>query len=128
MALVAGLWVALPPVSVDAYPTTYRRSTVPYHAVSIANGAALYRAHCATCHGAAGRGDGPGGAGLPRRPADLTAPHTAEHTAGDMFWWLTHGIPAGGMPPFGARARRGRALGPDQLPPRAVRGGAGAAD
>jgi putative copper resistance protein D len=100
-ALVAGLWVALPPLSVDAYPTTYRRSAVPYHAVSVASGAALYQAHCATCHGPAGRGDGPGGAGLPRPPADLTAPHTAEHTAGDMFWWLTHGIPVGGMPPFG---------------------------
>jgi putative copper resistance protein D len=101
LALVTGLWLALPPVSVDAYPTTYRRSSVPYQAVSIANGAMLYRAHCATCHGAAGRGDGPGGAGLPRLPADLTAPHAADHTAGDMFWWLTHGIPAGGMPAFG---------------------------
>ncbi|HET9855412.1 MAG TPA: c-type cytochrome, partial [Methylomirabilota bacterium] len=102
VALVTGLWVALPPVSVDAYPTTYRRSSVPYQAVSIANGAALYRQHCGTCHGAGGRGDGPGGAGLPKPPADLTAPHTADHTAGDMFWWLTHGIPVGGMPPFGA--------------------------
>ena len=100
-ALLAGLWTALPPLAVDAYPTTYRRPTVPYHAVSVASGAALYRAHCATCHGPLGRGDGPGGAGLPRSPADLTAPHTAEHTAGDMFWWLTHGIPAGGMPAFG---------------------------
>ncbi len=100
-ALVFGLWVTLPPMTVDAYPTTYRRSSVPYHAVSVASGAALYRAHCATCHGPGGRGDGPGGAGLPRPPADLTAPHTAQHTAGDMFWWLTHGIPAAGMPPFG---------------------------
>ena len=102
VALVGGLWVALPPVSVDAYPTTYRRSSVPYQAVSIASGATLYRAHCASCHGTAGRGDGPGGAGLPKPPADLTAPHAADHTAGDMFWWLTHGIPAGGMPPFAA--------------------------
>ncbi|MGH7415384.1 MAG: CopD family protein, partial [Candidatus Rokuibacteriota bacterium] len=101
VALVVGLWVALPAVSVDAYPTTYLRSSVPYQAVSIANGAVLYRTHCATCHGPGGRGDGPGGAGLPKPPADLTAAHTAEHTAGDMFWWLTHGIPAGGMPPFG---------------------------
>jgi putative copper export protein/mono/diheme cytochrome c family protein len=100
LALVVGLWVALPPMTVDAYPTTFRRPAVPYHAVSVASGAALFRAHCATCHGAGGRGDGPGGAGLPRPPADLTAPHTAQHTAGDMFWWLTHGIPAGGMPPF----------------------------
>ena len=101
-ALVLGLSLALPPMTVDAYPTTYRRSSVPYQAVSVANGAALFRTDCATCHGAGGRGDGPGGAGLPRPPADLTAPHTAQHTAGDMFWWLTHGIPAGGMPPFGS--------------------------
>ena len=100
-ALVVGLWVALPPLSVDAYPTTYQRPSVPYHAASIATGAALYRTHCATCHGASGRGDGPGGAGLLKPPADLTAAHTAEHTAGDMFWWLTHGIVKGGMPPFG---------------------------
>jgi len=101
-ALALGLWVALPPMTVDAYPTTYRRPSVPYQAVSVASGQTLYRAHCATCHGAGGRGDGPGGAGLPKPPADLTAAHAAQHTVGDMFWWLTHGIPAAGMPPFGA--------------------------
>jgi putative copper resistance protein D len=101
-ALALGLWIALPPLTVDAYPTTYRRPSVPYQAVSVASGEALYRAHCATCHGPGGRGDGPGGAGLPKPPADLTAAHAAQHTAGDMFWWLTHGIPPAGMPPFGA--------------------------
>ncbi|HEU5188205.1 MAG TPA: CopD family protein [Methylomirabilota bacterium] len=103
VALVTiGLWVALPPLSVDAYPTTYRRTTVPYQVSSIAHGEALYRSHCVLCHGPAGWGDGPAGAGLPKKPADLTAPHTAQHTAGDMYWWLTHGIPAAGMPAFGA--------------------------
>lgn len=101
--LVVGLWVAVPPMAVDAYPTTYRRSSVPYQAASVATGAGLFQTHCAVCHGPGGRGDGPGGAGLPKLPADLTAPHTAQHTAGDMFWWLTHGIPASGMPPFGQK-------------------------
>jgi len=100
LLLAVGLGTALPPLSVDAYPTTYRRTTVPYHASSISRGLELYRGHCAACHGAAGWGDGPAGAGLPRKPADLTAPHTAQHTAGDMFWWLSRGIPAGGMPGF----------------------------
>ena len=36
------------------------------------------------------------------RPANLTEPHTALHTAGDMFWWLTHGFPQSGMPAFSA--------------------------
>jgi len=99
----AGLMLLLPALAVDAYPTTYRRPTVTYHAGSIAEGARLYREHCATCHGATGAGDGPAGQGLARRPADLRAPHTAQHTAGDLFWWLSHGIPRGGMPGFGER-------------------------
>ena len=100
--LVAGAQQTLPPLAVDAYPTTYRRPAVPYNAASVAHGVSLYRIHCAACHGAAGRGDGPASAGLLRRPADLTAPHTNEHTAGDMFWWLTHGV-GRVMPGFGAK-------------------------
>ncbi len=99
--IVVGLWVALPPLAVDAYPTTYLRPAVPYEVTSIDSGMTLFANHCGICHGRSGVGDGPGGAGLPRPPADLTAPHTGQHTAGDLFWWLTHGIPASGMPPFG---------------------------
>jgi putative copper export protein/mono/diheme cytochrome c family protein len=99
--LGAGAGLALPPLSIDAYPTTYLRPSVPYQAASIAEGQSLYRANCTVCHGTTGAGDGPGGRGLPRRPADLRAPHTAQHTAGDLFWWITHGIPGSGMPPFG---------------------------
>src|SRR5262249_51543373 len=28
-------------------------------------------------------------------------PHTAQHTAGDLFWWITHGVRTAGMPSFG---------------------------
>src|SRR5208283_1226134 len=38
---------------------------------------------------------------LPIKPADLSAPHTALHTPGDLYWWISHGILASGMPPFG---------------------------
>jgi putative copper resistance protein D len=98
--LVAGMQQALPPLAVDAYPTTYRRPSVPYAASSIAHGEALFRDHCALCHGMSGRGDGPAAAGLLQRPADLTASHTSDHTAGDMYWWLTHGLGLA-MPGFG---------------------------
>ncbi len=97
--LVAGAQEGLPPLAVDAYPTTYLRPAVPYNAASVAHGLSLYRTHCAVCHGPTGRGDGPDAAGLPQRAADLTAPHTNDHTAGDMFWWLTHGLGVG-MPGF----------------------------
>ena len=100
--VVAGAQQALPPLAVDAYPTTYLRPAVPYNAASVAHGASLYRVHCANCHGPAGRGDGPASAGLLRLPADLTAPHTNDHTAGDIFWWLTHGL-GFVMPGFGAQ-------------------------
>lgn len=100
-SLAVGLWVALPPLVVDAYPTTYRRPAVPYQVASVDEGAALFRANCARCHGAGGRGDGPEGAGLPKPPADLTSAHVLHHTAGDLFWWLSNGIPGSGMPGFG---------------------------
>jgi putative copper resistance protein D len=96
-----GAGITLPPLSVDAYPTTYRRPAVTYHAASIVEGAALYQAHCAACHGRTGAGDGPARPALPRPPADLRAPHTAQHTAGDIFWWITAGIPGAQMPAFG---------------------------
>jgi putative copper resistance protein D len=51
----------------------------------------------------AGYGDGPAAVGLPRPPADLTAKHANDHTAGDLFWWISHGIAGSGMPGFGDR-------------------------
>ena len=100
IALVAGFQQALPSVTVDAYPTTYLRPAVSYTAASVTHGGALFAESCAACHGSTGRGDGPAAAGLLPRPADLTAPHTNDHTAGDMFWWLTHGF-GRAMPGFG---------------------------
>jgi putative copper resistance protein D len=102
-ALGAGAGLALPPLAIDAYPTTYLRPSVPYQAGAITAGAALYQTSCAGCHGVRGAGDGPDGRGLARPPADLRAPHTAQHTAGDLFWWISHGIPGAGMPGFGSR-------------------------
>src|SRR5437867_4302010 len=99
----AVLALALPPLAVDAYPTTYRRSDVPYSATSIAHGAGRFRSDCAGCHGSTGAGDGRDARGLPRPPADLRSPHTGQHTAGDLYWWITAGIPGAAMPGFGQR-------------------------
>lgn len=99
--LAAGLAIALPPLTIDAYPTTYQRPAVPYQASSIAAGAGAFRADCASCHGPAGGGDGPAGRAMWPRPADLRAPHVLAHTAGDLYWWITHGLRQ--MPAFGDR-------------------------
>jgi putative copper export protein/mono/diheme cytochrome c family protein/peroxiredoxin len=98
--LGAGLIVALPTLAVDAYPTTYRRSTSAYQVSSIAAGLDLFHDNCARCHGERGAGDGPDARVLPRPPADLRSAHTSHHTMGDLFWWITNGIPPSGMPPF----------------------------
>ncbi|HET7341687.1 MAG TPA: CopD family protein [Methylomirabilota bacterium] len=99
VVLLGGAAIALPPLVTDAYPTTFQRPTVPYQAAAIAEGRALFAAHCVRCHGPRGAGDGPEAATLTPRPADLRAHHINLHTAGDIFWWITHGKPP--MPPFG---------------------------
>ena len=88
-------------VSTDAYSTTYKRPTVTYHAISVANGKYLYEdSSCAVCHGASGYGDGPLAPDLRPKPVDLTAPHANAHTAGDLFWWLGYGVKETAMPGF----------------------------
>ncbi len=87
-------------VLVDAYPTTYIKNPLPLDAEVVARGEALFQTHCITCHGQAGRGDGPAAAGLNPKPADLTAEHVDDHTDGDIFWWLNEGITGTAMPSF----------------------------
>jgi putative copper export protein/mono/diheme cytochrome c family protein len=101
LALVAiGVGLGLPPLVVDAYPTTYRRPPLTYHAASIASGMAIYQRHCATCHGGSGTGDG---ASPPRVLADLRRPPASRRHAGEIFWLVGHGIPEHGMPSFASR-------------------------
>jgi putative copper resistance protein D len=94
-----GLTIGLQPSIVQAYPTTFARSPVPYAADSIAEGGALYEAHCASCHGTP-RFDGaaPGGT-----PVDLLVTESAWLSSGDLFWLITHGAPEHGMPAFASQ-------------------------
>jgi putative copper resistance protein D len=101
VVVVAGAAIALPPLVSDAYPTTFRRPDVAYHASSIAEGQHLFGTHCAVCHGPRGAGDGPAASTLQPRPPDLRAHHVALHTAGDLFWWISHGRLS--MPAFADR-------------------------
>ena len=96
----SGIIIGAAAVSIDAYPTTYRRPSIPYQAISIANGKNLYRENCAVCHGDAGYGDGPAAEDLNPKPANLTARHAADHTAGDLYWWLAYGVKETAMPGY----------------------------
>lgn len=92
---------------VEAYPTSYFTSPTGFAAAAIVHGKGLFAANCVSCHGAQGRGDGPTAKTSAVPPADLTAEHLWDHSDGELFWWLSHGIdgPDGkpAMPGFAAR-------------------------
>lgn len=86
--------IPTPPVPVTA---RFATSPVPDSPEAIAAGAATYRAKCAICHGAAGRGDGPAAFTLNPRPVDLTV-HVPQHAPGEVQYWISEGIPGTPMP------------------------------
>jgi putative copper export protein/mono/diheme cytochrome c family protein len=92
LALVGPKLVLL--LTIDAYPTTFFTSPTEFAESSIVRGAALFAAKCAICHGVEAQGDGPIAKSLPVPPADLTAPHFWMHTEGDLFWYISHGMPS----------------------------------
>ena len=98
---VCALVAALPPLATQAFPETYRKTPVPFDTISVANGATIFASNCVLCHGPQAKGNGVLAKTFAIPPVDLlTEPHTAKHTAGDFFHWLTHGIPGTGMPAF----------------------------
>jgi high-affinity iron transporter len=72
----------------------------PAREPSLGAGARIYAARCAGCHGGAGRGDGPAGAGLTPPPADLTG-RSAAVAPVDYYRRVTYGVPGTAMPAFG---------------------------
>lgn len=73
------------------------RNPFPPTAESVAMGEPVYATACAGCHGVAGLGDGPAGAGLPKPPSDLIV-HVPLHTDTILFEFIRDGIAQSGMP------------------------------
>lgn len=98
---VISMAIALPPITIEAYPETYMKPDVPLDAISISNGAYLFAEHCADCHGPQGKGNGKRAEALSTPPTDLlTEPHTARHTVGNFYHQIAYGIPDTDMPGF----------------------------
>jgi putative copper resistance protein D len=89
-------------LAVPAYPTTYAVSPVGYTTDSIIRGASLYAQRCSTCHGIEGHGDGPAATSLSVKPVNLVE-HVPHHRAGELFWWIAHGIPGTPMSGFASQ-------------------------
>lgn len=66
-----------------------KQSPIPADEASLALGKKLYSANCASCHGTAGRGDGPAIKDLEKKPGDLTK--LDAETDGSLFWKITEG-------------------------------------
>src|SRR6266567_1088391 len=86
-------------LAVPAYPTTYVASPIRYTTDAIVHGASLYAQRCSTCHGIDGHGDGPAAPSLSVKPVNLVE-DVPDHRAGELFWWIAHGIPGTAMPGF----------------------------
>lgn len=78
-------WVAPPEEAARPNP-------VPDAPANRTKGRALYRKHCAMCHGDKGKGDGPAGKFNVLPPHDLTDPALQQRlTDGEILWKLTEG-------------------------------------
>lgn len=72
------------------------RSPIPLDANQLAAGRDIYQQNCQSCHGITGKGDGPAAVALNPKPFDLTV-HAPLHTEGELYWWVTNGIPGTAM-------------------------------
>lgn len=105
LAILVGvvlLWQARLPVNQPETPTAAVAAAAlgPLDPVAIERGKEVFAQSCVACHGAAGKGDGPGGATLQSKPADLTAGHSLLHTDEDYAYWIENGIAGTDMPGF----------------------------
>ncbi|QTO22645.1 c-type cytochrome [Burkholderia seminalis] len=110
LAALAVAWFAPWPPSplwlAPAVPTSFQRDPAPFSVSSVMRGAHLYAQHCAACHGADGRGEGPLAATLAHWPPTFAGTLLARRLDGELFWRVRHGTRdehgASTMPGFAA--------------------------
>lgn len=108
-ALAIGLAVAVSSAWGDEQwlaPPQARSRRNPLPASAAGAGTSLFATYCASCHGAAGRGDGLAAAALNPLPRDLTSRAIQREPDGALFWKITKG--RGAMPAWPWLAERER--------------------
>lgn len=60
-------------------------------AASAKKGQKIFSIRCVFCHGAGGKGDGPAGATMDLKPANLTSSRVQNQVDGEIFWKISNG-------------------------------------
>jgi len=81
----------------DSAPVLHPASNPGDLQEEVSRGGALFAANCASCHGAAGRGDGKASLSLLPRPANLTAARFSDQRLSSVLW---NGVVGSAMPPW----------------------------
>jgi len=83
------------PKARNPVPPEYKGKTNPTPN-AVAEGAALFKTHCVSCHGEKGDGDSPTGKSLNPQAGDLTSAEFHDNVQDDyIFWHITVGAKAG---------------------------------
>ncbi len=100
------------------YPPSVRRVVPPIDPATVmtpnpdllARGKAVYAQTCATCHGAEGKGDGPGAAGLTPKPRNFTVAQGWKNgtKVEDIYRTLEEGLKGSSMVSYSDLSRRDR--------------------
>ncbi len=98
--VVLGMYMLMSVLLVKTYPSTYWKNPQPYNAGTISSGQSAYLNECSECHGDSGLGDGVWAVENRGRIPSLSSPHIDVHTDGEIYWWITYGIPSLEMPPL----------------------------
>jgi mono/diheme cytochrome c family protein len=98
---VIGVVLLFVTLSGDPTPLSDLPNPVTSDEISVGAGADLFFAHCAECHGVDARGGGPTGRTTAVPPPSLVSGHLLQHTDGDIYYWISNGLP-GGMPAWQA--------------------------
>src|SRR5262245_3036814 len=108
VGLLMAVYVLVPKLSVSAQHE-HQHSHTPASAKNLKNpvtateenvtqGRSLYAQQCASCHGADGKAMTEAASAMKVKPADLTK--LVGRTGGEIYWVITNGIKASGMPAF----------------------------
>lgn len=92
LALILAPWPSPALLLTAASPTSFHTSPTGFSVATIADGARVYAQHCAACHGADGRGEGPLSATLPHWPPTFMSPLLGRRAEGELFWHIVAGM------------------------------------